>query len=135
MIVRIHRSNQVPASSYYLLILSLVFIWPLADAADAPAPTMFPLEIVVPEYPLPAARERLGGIVLVKFNVTTEGVVTSPQIVLSQPPGVFDESALAAALKLRYRPQVRRGQPISVEDVQYLFRYDPDESFGIPTDN
>lgn len=115
-----------------LFLLAAVFLWPISNAADAPAPTMFPIENVVPLYPLQAARERISGIVMVKFNVSAEGVVSDPVITLSQPPGVFDESALAAVVKLRYRPQIRRGQPINVEGVQYMFRYDPDEAFGIP---
>ena len=113
-------------------VLFCGMLLPGANAAESPAPTMFPIEVIVPDYPLKAAIDRIGGFVMVSFEVTAEGVVRNPTISFAQPPEIFNESALAATMKMRFRPQIRRGAPIDVQGVQYFFTFNPDEAFNLP---
>ncbi|MDP7455606.1 MAG: TonB family protein [Gammaproteobacteria bacterium] len=117
---------------FAVLVCGLLLLPNTYAAEDRPAPTMFPIEIVVPDYPLKAALERIGGFVMVTFDVTAEGVVMNPKVSFAHPAEIFNESALAAALKLLFRPQIRRGAPIDVQNVQYFFTFNPEESFDLP---
>ena len=114
--------------------INLCFALVLASTSYAAenAVTMFPIERVTPQYPLNAAIDRISGFVMVQFEVSSQGVVSNPVVSFAKPETIFNDSALAAALKLRYRPQIRKGLPIDVKGVQYLFRYNPDEAFDIP---
>ena len=44
-----------------------------------------------------------------------------------QPPGVFEEASLRAALKFKYRPRVVDGLPVEVSGVrnQFVFELNP----------
>lgn len=57
---------------------------------------------VAPTYPQSALDAGIEGFVEVRFTVTPEGTVASPEIVESNPAGVFDAAALAAVNRWRY---------------------------------
>ena len=76
-----------------------------------------PIVKVAPVYPRRAQTRGIEGYVLLKFTVTKIGTVRDPQVVESQPPGIFDRAALSAALKFKYKPKVVNGEPIDVADV------------------
>ena len=81
-----------------------------------------PLVRIPPEYPTAAAMMKREGIVLVRFTVTETGSVADPEILRSDPPGVFDRAAIRAVLKWKYQPQLVNGEPVSV--VSYTrFRF------------
>lgn len=75
-------------------------------AALEPAPSeLMPLVRVAPQYPRKAAINRLEGEVILTATVTHDGRVIEPGVVQSDPPGVFDEAALAAIAKWRFAEQ------------------------------
>lgn len=78
-----------------------------------------------PEYPLNAVRRGLEGYVVVEYTVTENGSVAKAFIVESSN-SVFHRAALEAASRLRYPPRVIRGQPINVEGVRTLIRFQLD---------
>ena len=55
---------------------------------------------------------------LLEFIVTATGAVENPTVIESQPSGIFDRSAINAALKFKYKPKVVNGEPISVAGVR-----------------
>ncbi|MBM4206215.1 MAG: energy transducer TonB [Gammaproteobacteria bacterium] len=77
-----------------------------------------PIVKVAPVYPRRAQTRGIEGFVVVEFTVTKLGSVINPVVVESQPPGIFDNAALNAALKFKYKPKVVDGAPIDVAGVR-----------------
>jgi len=73
-----------------------------------------PLVRIPPDYPQRALLRCLEGFVLVRFTVTETGSVADPEILRSEPPGLFDRSATRAVLRWKFQPQLADGKPISV---------------------
>jgi protein TonB len=67
---------------------------------------------VEPVYPKDALKNGVRGEVRLRLTVDTEGRVKQSEVISSSPPGVFDESALAAVRRWRFRPIEVNGNPI-----------------------
>ncbi|HUF73911.1 MAG TPA: TonB family protein [Gammaproteobacteria bacterium] len=76
-----------------------------------------PIVKVAPVYPMRALQRRLEGYVIVEFVVTASGSVRDIVVVESSEP-VFEQAAIDAAMKFRYKPRVVDGVPIEVAGVQ-----------------
>lgn len=57
---------------------------------------------VAPEYPAAAAQAGIEGHVDVRFTVSLDGSVVDPEVIAAEPPGVFEQAALAAVSRWRY---------------------------------
>jgi len=64
-----------------------------------------------PHYPKRLSDRLVEGFVVVEFRITDDGVVQDPTIIFSQPEGVFDQYATAAAEEWQYEPQLVDGEP------------------------
>lgn len=73
-----------------------------------------PLVRFPPEYPMSAAANRIEGFVLLRFTVTETGSVAGPEVLRSDPPDIFDRSAIRSVLRWKYQPQLVNGEPVSV---------------------
>jgi TonB family protein len=71
---------------------------------------------VIPEYPPVAFRNGITGIVWVKVFVDSLGNVTQAEIVKeAEVKGAgFEEAAIAAAYKTKWRPAIIKGKPVDV---------------------
>ena len=67
---------------------------------------------VSPEYPRQALAKDLRGEVRLKYTIDTEGRVKDAAVTASNPAGVFDEVALAAVRRWRFKPYEVDGQPV-----------------------
>jgi protein TonB len=76
-----------------------------------------PIFKVPPPYPRRAQERGIEGCVMLKFIVTKVGSVRNPVIEWSTPSGIFDRAAMRAAMKFKYKPQIRDGEAIEVKDV------------------
>ena len=76
-----------------------------------------PIFKVPPLYPRRAQERGIEGCVMLKFIVTKVGSVRNPVIEWSTPSGIFDRAAMRAAMKFKYKPQIRDGEAIEVKDV------------------
>ena len=76
-----------------------------------------PIFKVPPIYPRRAQERGIEGCVMLKFIVTKVGSVRDPIIEWSTPSGIFDRAAMRAAMKFKYKPQIRDGEAIEVKDV------------------
>jgi protein TonB len=74
-----------------------------------------PLVRVPPEYPLSALSRGTEGYVVLRFTVTESGSVIDPEVLRSEPPGVFDRAALRAVVRFKYQPQFANGKPVQVK--------------------
>jgi protein TonB len=73
-----------------------------------------PLVRFLPEYPARARNSEVEGYVILRFTVTETGSVADPEVLRSEPPGIFDRAAIRAVLRWKYQPQLANGEPISV---------------------
>ena len=69
-----------------------------------------PIVRVQPVYPQSAASNNTEGFVLMQFDITETGATDNITVVESEPEGVFDESALQAMAKWKYKPRIQGGQ-------------------------
>jgi TonB family protein len=67
---------------------------------------------VSPEYPRQALAKDLRGEVRLKYTIDTEGRVKDAAVTASNPAGVFDEVALAAVRRWRFKPYEVDGQRV-----------------------
>ncbi len=67
-----------------------------------------------PLYPFAAKRKNIQGKVTLRFIVTKEGRVVEPSVVKAVPPDVFDNSALKAILRWRFKPAIKDGKAVDV---------------------
>lgn len=114
--------NQTP-------ILNQVGVVPAAPSSDSTAPAsierdILPLVTIPPDYPPEALRQGTEGWVLVEFTITAEGSVRDAVVVRSDPPGVFDESALRAIVRWRYNPRDENGVAVERKGVQTELRFE-----------
>ena len=63
------------------------------------------------EYPPAAMEQGIEGYVLVEFTVDEQGATADAFIVKSEPAEIFDEAALQAVTRFKYKPVVREGVP------------------------
>ena len=82
------------------------------------------LHDALPIYPRRAQTRGIEGYVLLEFFVTTAGAVRDPRVVESKPPGIFDNAAVQAALKFKYKPKVVNGEPVEVAGVRNLITFE-----------
>lgn len=77
-----------------------------------------PIVKVAAVYPRRALQRGIEGFVIVEFTVTKQGSVRDPFVVEANPQGIFEQAALDAALKFKYKPRVVNGEPTEVSGVQ-----------------
>jgi len=97
-----------------------------------------PIVKVQPGYPMRALAKGMIGWVLVEFTVTDQGSVESPLVISNcarisitkddetcedRPNKIFDQVALKASLKFKYKPKTIDGRPIDTMGVQNLFTF------------
>lgn len=82
-----------------------------------------PIYRVPPHYPQNALRNRQEGWVIVEFTIGTKGEVKNPRVVKAQPSGVFEEAALSAVKRFRFKARAIAGTPIEVHGVQNRIRF------------
>jgi TonB family protein len=90
-----------------------------------------PLEIVAgtelvalrtppPSYPSVAERRGIEGSVTIQIEIDTEGAVANAQVTHSSRPGIFEEAALRAIRRWRFRPVIRNDKPTRVKALQSI---------------
>lgn len=82
-----------------------------------------PIYRVPPQYPRKALFDHVEGWVVVEFTIGTEGEVKDARVVDAQPQGVFDQSALAAVRRFRFKARTIAGEPVEVKGVQNRIRF------------
>lgn len=90
----------------------------IGDIASTPSDGEYlPVIKVSPAYPMRALQRKLEGYVVVEFIVTSSGAVRDVVVVESSSP-IFEQAAVEAALKFKYKPRVIDGTAIEVAGVQ-----------------
>ena len=76
-----------------------------------------------PKYPAAAKADRIEGEVVVKYDITVDGIVHNISVVEADPPGVFDQAATNAVQHWRYRAPILNGVPLAVTGVVSTLRF------------
>lgn len=78
---------------------------------------------IAPVYPPGAARRKVEGEVTIRFRINTSGRAEDLVVIRADPPGVFEEAAMAALRQWRFKPEVRNGKPTPVlTQINFIFR-------------
>ncbi len=72
---------------------------------------------VNPIYPYTAKRRNMSGELMLQFIVDNEGNVKQIEVIKAQPQGIFDESAISAVQKWRFKPGYIQGEAVSTRVV------------------
>jgi len=84
------------------------------DALATPVPVRdnMVLKSVTPEYPTRAQRKKQEGYVNLNFTASASGEVKDVVVAASEPQGVFDEAAIRAIKRWKFKPKEVEGQAI-----------------------
>ena len=85
---------------------------PVFDLVEVDRPPR-PMVRMKPLYPMRARERGIEGIVRLRFVVDADGSVRDVEVVSSEPEGVFDRAAGAAAARWRFAPAVKDGRPVA----------------------
>ncbi|HSC07576.1 MAG TPA: energy transducer TonB [Steroidobacteraceae bacterium] len=86
-----------------------------ADAVAKPQPVRDDMVVksVTPEYPAKAQRRRVEGYVDLHFTTNETGEVVDVSVAKAEPAEVFDDAAIRALKKWKFKPLIIDGEPTS----------------------
>ncbi|MBL6986389.1 MAG: energy transducer TonB [Methylobacter sp.] len=90
------------------------------DSSAGVSAGVIPLERVPPKYPRRAASRHIEGWVKVEFTITTDGNVEGAVVVAAQPADVFDDAALKAISRWKFKEKIVDGVAVTQRAVQTL---------------
>ena len=93
---------------------------PPATANASTSSSVIPLFRVPPEYPSVATRRHIEGWVKIEFTVKTDGTVDNAVVISAEPEDIFNEAALAAIKKWKFKEKIVDGTPVTQRAVQKL---------------
>lgn len=90
-----------------------------------PLPSVFrdvkPVKKVKPKYPREAEDKKIDGRVKVRLKVELDGTVSKVEVLLAEPPGVFDEAVLEAVRQYIFK----KDGTSYFADQEVIFKIDP----------
>lgn len=128
------------------LAFDVPFLGPVMKEAPAKAPVVkralgqqapgkgalnrdfMPLSRMAPKYPFRAERRGIEGWVKLSFLITEAGKVQDIVLLESSPQGVFDNAAMQAVARWRFKPRISEGKSVAVRVEQTVnFQLDRDK--------
>ena len=110
-------SDAIPQEGW--LSLPDAYYFSARDLDIRPAPRMR----IAPLYPAHLAAQQARGYVILRLLINEDGLVDRAEVVRSEPPGVFDDAAVAEFSAGRFTAGVRNGRPVKSE-MYYEVRFD-----------
>jgi protein TonB len=81
---------------------------------------VIPLVRIPPRYPSRAASRRIEGWVKIEFTITEEGTVKDAVVVDSHPKNIFDQAALSAIKRWKFKAKIIGGEAFEQRALQVL---------------
>ncbi len=81
---------------------------------------VIPLVRIPPRYPMRAANRHIEGWVKVEFTITEEGTVKDAVVVEAQPSKIFNNAALQAIRRWKFKAKIIGGEAFEQRAVQVL---------------
>ncbi len=91
-----------------------------SDASKTVVSGVVPLVRVPPKYPVRAANRHIEGWVKVEFTIQTDGSVDNAAVVAAEPENIFDDAALTAISKWKFKEKIVNGVAVPQRAVQKL---------------
>ena len=66
-----------------------------------------------PKYPMRAMSRHIEGWVKIELIISATGTVANAKVVGAQPPGIFDDAALDATQKCKFKPKIVNGTAVT----------------------
>lgn len=88
---------------------------------------VIPIVKIAPQYPRKPLMAKIEGWVKVKFTITTAGTVSNAQVIEAKPKRIFDQAALKAIRKFKFKPKVVNGQRVEQIATQTIEFELPDD--------
>ncbi len=85
-----------------------------------------PMVRVQPMYPPGAAQQRLEGYVRMEFTIGKTGSVKDVKVIEGKPPGVFDDAAVKAIKKWKYKAKVVDGKRVERHGIRVKLKFELD---------
>ncbi len=77
-----------------------------------------PIVRIEPNYPRKAAIIGAEGFVILQFDITAFGTITNISILQSSPPQIFNNSAIRALQKWKYKPKIVNNKPVMQKNLK-----------------
>jgi len=81
---------------------------------------VIPVVRVAPTYPRNAKLAKIQGQVTMAVTINPDGTVSDAKVLESDPPRLFDEAALTAMKRWKFRPKIVNGAPVSQRAKQTI---------------
>lgn len=81
---------------------------------------IIPLVRIAPIYPQKALRMRKEGFVRMSFIINTDGTVRDIKVIKSNPARFFDDAAIRAIKKWKFKPKLENGKAVIQEGEQTI---------------
>lgn len=94
-----------------------------AAAAAANDADVVPLVRVNPQYPARAMQRGIEGWVHLAFTITEAGTTKDIEVVEAEPVNVFEDAAIAAVRKYKYKPKVEQGAAVERAGVEVVLSF------------
>ena len=78
------------------------------------------IKMVKPSYPEIARKAGVEGKVILQIVVDERGNVLEAQVIVAQPPGIFEDAAIEAIMQWKFKPAKQRDKPIKVRMGQTM---------------
>ena len=82
-----------------------------------------PIFQILPEYPPSAQLRGVEGFVVLQFDISEKGSPFNVKVVRAEPPRIFNQSAVRAVLKWKYRPKMENEQAVVQHDIQTMVEF------------
>ena len=92
--------------------------WSPGDASSEG--DVIPIVRIDPQWPREALIEGKEGWVEVEFTILPDGSVEDPVVINSEPPRLFDRSAIRAILRWKFKPRIVDGEAVSRRAAQRI---------------
>jgi protein TonB len=113
---------KAPNIAFSVPDLPLAFSGPYIGAVRQGPPDrdFIAISRVAPQYPYRAQRRGIEGWVRVSLLITEQGTVRDVVVVSAEPEGIFDQAAIKAVSKWKFKPRIQDGKPVSIRVEQVV---------------
>ncbi|AFU99881.1 energy transducer TonB [Simiduia agarivorans] len=79
--------------------------------------------MLAPDYPRRALARGIEGFVDIQYDVTAYGTTENLQVLYAEPENIFDQAALRAVAKWKFRPQIIDEEPVPTRGLRERVRF------------
>ncbi len=114
---------------FALVVITAISFFAAAENTKVEKSEAMPMVTIAPRYPLEAAKAGVEGFVKLKLNIAIDGKPYDISVIASEPANVFDQEAIKAIQKWRFKPNLIKGELVENLNVFYTleFKLTPEE--------